>query len=437
MKKSLLTILLGIISCGAIQAQHIDTIFQQTHPQYYYDWWQDTIPCQGDVIINGTTVHYELDALYSWPCEKYIGCSAIEMAQRMYTSQPLEVDGIAACAAYTPYPDCVIADVTTPNADEHLRLFEIQGSSLVLLGEGSFNVDRDTAHIFYGPASSTSYYHEYPIYEVYFDSTVVVADSFYVGGTSQYMYRDPENHYYYPQHPIYYGALYEFVTGKPGTLHEPATHLKTRWQTNPNVWVDSNQLYYYFIWPILHEDPLPPSCDPVEGLIASSSGSTLSLTWTGLPCHSRWQVAYTTTPGHPEQGTVEDVGHAYWQHQFTEVGTYYIYVRGYCAEDSLWSGWSDSIVYQVGSGDVDGIQPVSVLESQTQVYPNPANDRVSITCGYTLKRVELCGMNGQMLLSTEASGHSATIDLGTLAPATYMLVVHTSQGTVAKRLVVQ
>ena len=327
----------------------------------------------------------------------------------------------------------MITDVNTPNADEYLRLFEIQSGNLVMLGEGAFNIERDTAHLFHTIEGSDVYL---PVYEIHFDSTVIVADSFYVGGTSQYQLRDPEQNYHYPRRPILYGCSYELVSGKP-ELHFPHTHYKARWQNNQTVWVDSDDVYYYFIWPILHEDPLPPSCDPVEGLIASSSGSTLSLTWTGLPCHSRWQVAYTTTPGHPEQGTVEDVGHAYWQHQFTEVGTYYIYVRGYCAEDSLWSSWSDSIAYQVGSGDVDGIQPVSVLESQTQVYPNPANDRVSITCGYTLKRVELCGMNGQMLLSTEASGHSATIDLGTLAPATYMLVVHTSQGTVAKRLVVQ
>lgn len=153
-------------------------------------------------------------------------------------------------------------------------------------------------------------------------------------------------------------------------------------------------------------------------------------------------VSYGTLPNQPDSGTIVDLNSNYWYHSFNDSTMNYVYIRGYCHNERCWSLWSAPLEIGNPAGNDDtnsneGIRLASTLDRQTRLFPNPASDVVNIISGFSIEHVDVCTLQGQMLLSQSAHGHSATIDVSALPPATYLMIVHTAAGRTAKKVVVR
>ena len=65
------------------------------------------------------------------------------------------------------------------------------------------------------------------------------------------------------------------------------------------------------------------------------------------------------------------------------------------------------------------------------VYPNPANDLVTIETAATIERVEVVSLSGQYVLET----NNSTINVSELTAGVYMILVKTNEGVSSTRLI--
>lgn len=99
-------------------------------------------------------------------------------------------------------------------------------------------------------------------------------------------------------------------------------------------------------------------------------------------------------------------------------------------QDTLWLKLSD------GTTNIDGS---SDLDRKAAVYPNPAADQaLLVTNDLVVERVEIFNALGQLVRSMPPSGERATrIDTKNFAQGLYTIRVHTAEGILKKRLLVQ
>ena len=92
------------------------------------------------------------------------------------------------------------------------------------------------------------------------------------------------------------------------------------------------------------------------------------------------------------------------------------------------------------AGSTEGINELSIVNSQFSIYPNPATHQVSIECAETISEAwltDLTGRREQVRLTAEAPGRY-TLDLTARPQATYLLTLTTASGkTHTVRLLIQ
>ena len=219
------------------------------------------------------------------------------------------------------------------------------------------------------------------VYERYFDSAVVMTDSFYVGITQLSWTRefdDSLGRYVGPelQLPVLVTG-YRPVTSSGGTVdvHGQVVH-KVVWDNQVEYLYRSENslgspLYCYpFMFPIL----APPDTTVVD-----------------------------TTSVDPIDTTIVDT---------TIVDT--------------------TIV------DSTGIASPQLLERYINVVPNPAADKVQVLSSFGLREVEVYDAAGtRVLLRRRLTGYTADLDVSALPAGAYLVRVTTPGGTVTKKLIVQ
>ena len=245
--------------------------------------------------------------------------------------------------------------------------------------------------------------------------------------------------------------------------------------TSQLFWFEGHQPPYYFpgsdyrlkfngVWDTLeHEDHsmphlfpiIDPRCVSIDSVtVVADSAGCLTVRWDSLPTQSQWVVSFGPEGTEPGEGETDTVSERQWRRCGLQPdGHYTVSVRSRCEMlyHSDWSPWSDVwTVAASGNGGSDPEDPdpedpnsedtVSidgVGSVHAELTPNPATGHVRVSCGETIRMVEVYDLQGRRCLALEAVGTSLDLDISTLAAGRYTVIVHTAEGSGAKALVVQ
>ena len=191
------------------------------------------------------------------------------------------------------------------------------------------------------------------------------------------------------------------------------------------------------IFPIIDPDfdTAIEHCRPVTNLrVAASTDTSATLIW-DADNSIHWEVRYgmtgmddslytsfiVTSPSATLTGLAPGV-------QYKAV------VRGWCPCDSSWSDWTSKAFSVQQQQDI--AQPGN-LGRFTHLSPNPAHGSVSVVSSFQLSRIVLYDLSGRRMLEQEADGISATLDISSLAPGSYIAAIHTPHGIATKKLIVK
>ena len=88
-------------------------------------------------------------------------------------------------------------------------------------------------------------------------------------------------------------------------------------------------------------------------------------------------------------------------------------------------------------GDTTGISQADMVSRYVTVQPNPATEEAQVLSSFGLQRIDAYTADGRCILSQEANGLQATLDVRGWASGTYLLRVATPMGTATKKLLVR
>ena len=88
---------------------------------------------------------------------------------------------------------------------------------------------------------------------------------------------------------------------------------------------------------------------------------------------------------------------------------------------------------------VDTKAPVreTLAESTLRVFPNPARERISVSCETEMRRVTLCNALGQQVLRVNPNAPQAELQVSGLPRGLYLLKVETAGGSAVRKVVVE
>ena len=303
-----------------------------------------------------------------------------------------------------------------------------------------------------------------PLYEVMFDSAVVVEDSFIVASTAlnnemsaglesapccpeasetMWLWDHNPTRFYNIASPLYQDTVRD-MSWEIGWVK----YRQMDWQRNPLAGMarDSTMTlfwhhYGYPHFPIIEVGFDTVMCHDVRNLRVAMRGyGRATLTWDsgdGGP----WIVAHGKMLDSWNDYTFDTVTSPTLTLTGLEVGTvYFALVRGYCSLTGEYGDWSSPLeveVFQQGSDEPTGIEQAGDLGRFVHLMPNPARDVVSVLSSYRMSRVVLYDLNGRTVLEQEADGITAVLDVSGLASGTYIAAIYLPHGVLTKKLVVE
>lgn len=98
--------------------------------------------------------------------------------------------------------------------------------------------------------------------------------------------------------------------------------------------------------------------------------------------------------------------------------------------DNYWGQFADKY-YE----DCNGIDNPEEQQYEVEIYPNPANDRLTVECNGVLKHAELVNLLGQTILTVDNPGDKTTLYVGNLERGTYFLRLQTSSKSLVRRVI--
>ena len=237
---------------------------------------QDTVqsPLMGNYYME-TTPHLEYNWRIEWVDVWGDACGVV--TKEVVPKGPIKVYGVAACLM-TSWEDLYIpdgvdsaewaedfwagfTDTTTEECYEYLGIYLRSGDSLVPHREVMVHKKYDTVAYYF----ETGKYFRYnpnlicPIYEKYFDSSIAVTDTFYVGTTQRsqwsYLGRSVLPHMGFITKQMHGVGVNEYHVCKYCWPEEGSVH----WYWPPRCFLDDDN--FYLIFPILTPDPNAPE-DP-------------------------------------------------------------------------------------------------------------------------------------------------------------------------------
>ena len=142
---------------------------------------------------------------------------------------------------------------------------------------------------------------------------------------------------------------------------------------------------------------------------------------------------YTTAPSNgtfwsldPEEAGIavveEGVATITWSETFKGEVTLHVWALGYCGEAE-----SSMTINVKNSTDVDE------HGMKANIYPNPTNGIITIEAE-DMKRITVCNMLGQIVVDEEVEGSETHLNMGHLAPGSYLVRIHTASGIALKRV---
>jgi hypothetical protein len=140
--------------------------------------------------------------------------------------------------------------------------------------------------------------------------------------------------------------------------------------------------------------------------------------------------------------TLQNVANDEYTFSFTSVNyayqpgdtvEYYLYAKDESGrvEKYPYIGAADPFMFHFGGVGIEDMKPL-----QVRVWPNPADDFVTVTSDQ-IQRVEIYNMMGQLVFEQFCNDSHVTISTSGMAPGTYAVKVTTTSGTVTKRVIVR
>ncbi len=468
MKKALLVsaIMLCVASAQAQTADNLDTVFGR-YPFYFYNyydncWDHDTVH---DNMICYTGVVESVSTASQLPCNplaindtirpSYGGCYLwypkfhTEIAVGFVPDPVLRVIGFAyARIEYgdawdaglsqwtsTWVEDSVICSDATCNFnvyDRNMQLLQsktvtnrdIHPARVIPIGKQLCNVwiPRPTSFL--------------PIYEVFFDQPIDLADTFYMSKTMMYndsiiytdvteMYElhfEPEN----PRIPAFDSLCNHRLPPEIRRFRDNI--INGEWEQPENeVW------YMATIFPIV-EYP-GDTCPQAQGLqYVRSSADKAFFRWQRGTNHHDWQLSYGPAGTAPEDGTILNCANTSSSLVTLDPDSHYVaYVRARCKFARYEYGpWSAPLAFSLNGGN--SIEDVG--NPDITLTPNPASEQVTVAAT-GMQSIELLGVDGTVIMRREGLMQDEyTLDLKGLAAGVYMVRVSTAKGTATRRLAV-
>ncbi len=464
MKKITILIIGVLVAKGVVAQSHgfRDTSYVR-YEQFDYDSWVKEDPNHHGKILDEPKM----------PTSLFCGSVLLndDILQYNYTddSAGMEVVGLSAAVFFQR------GHLRTDVMPEYLLLYEATPDSFVLRGQlqwdetdtsgrpyASWLINSTDCGDVWSSNVGTADYGNISTYgikffDLYFDTPIVVYDSFYVGGTSRF--DGDSNHILSQCH---------YVTFKPSFSeldYDSSCTIPTLWKLyhyrlgwTPRYewyWAQSNQ--FLMILPIIKVVDTSfanaPACPRVTGLFARGNNTdTVTVQWDLDNQHREFEVSYGREGTRPDDGTIVTVSNSNrWQfadtaYRDTQMITY---VRTVCREyDTLrWSGWSSPVYWRLHHTVADTTQHEGIavpeeesdLSRYVRLMPNPAGGSVTVMSSYGIERLEVYDIRGERVLELSGIGRGTTagFDVSKWARGTYVVLVRTPAGTVSKRLVVE
>ena len=442
----------------------------------YYAWWNFEYYYENDLPLYFEP--NELPYIFAQDPLVYAMDSAV-FVQRYYTPTPLRVVGLAGVCmrARGIWPSFGNRD--TNEYKDYFVIYDAMPDSFPLVGKTEWSPydSYRMLHLQYhligqgDPYDTTSFLccrHSpkeiyLPIHEYYFDSAIIVEDSFYVGGTffggdTDFTgINDPTliRTYYWT---VSYGDGHEYpceavVNYIPGncTLESGLYKSKYGFTTMagspirtfadaPWVWQDRIFGRHILIYPLVEVDTtVAPSwaCLPVDNVQVTSSGRLATVTWDVFPNYSRVRLRYGKAQFPQSQWTEIDVtGNTLYTITDLQPQTRYgVTMKAECDTIKKASPWSEPVTFFSG-GNTEGIEGTTLLSQLTFLQPNPTKDEMTVTSSFSLKEIDIWTVDGTMVYHGGCTGHDTKVDVSWLRPGTYIVAIHTHNGTTHKRLVI-
>ena len=472
MKTKALALIIMLAAGSAASAQYYNEYYHRTGDTVmyqadngYYMWWG-----MEDLIRD----NHRVDIAYheSW--------RGVWMAP-YYTPTPIKILGIAGIPIGAWHD---MYDTMNTLCPEYYYLYD-HDAELSAKPVFKKNVQLDLRNSHRYLAFHNSYVYESPItdsccsflvtsnhrrlYEFYFDTAVVVTDTFYIGwsyhtqsgvegnedviqaivsswrvrtpcgpeDTAFTEQRDPNGVWYAPaigNNTCYFPVFDYFVCEDTTIFSNPAS---------PNLdWTHIRQRAFYMVYPIIEVDTtLPPTrlCDPVQNLQAVTDGDSCAIfTWDDFLHYTYCELEYyALMDGYVSHQTETVFGN----NMLRVCGldpekTYRVRARAFCDTSKIETEWSPWVMFDLHNDN--GIEASDTYLSRcTYLSPNPAEGSVTVASSFGLTMVEVYNMRG-VLVYSEPAGFStpAVIDLKGWPAGQYIVVVHTPQGRTAKSLTV-
>lgn len=456
LKRSIMLLAVTAMAWEA-QAQYSDLYYHRVgdtimydSPIYYHNWW-------------GFEQSYQTQER-RYRLRRY-SAPELELLSYSFTAAPLEVIGLASLQPwvypehdsiipqqeyfyiYEATPDSVYKVAEVPwHLDDPHRIIYIRGNGTINDYNDSFGNDSVCC------GSGTRWYEACRIVEYYFDTPIILHDSFYVSRTynSWQDYLAPGFGFQY--YNAYPGGGWIDCEGQSSTIHElnnevcglywpsivsfiPGTAL---YDEHPSPWY-TNYTIVPMVFPIIRVDttvPPPDYCPPVENLQVQTAGdSCVDVTWDAFINHQfGYEVQYgpRSMPMGNWESAYPDINFAH----LCDLNPDFLYglrVRPYCNADKQEGEWSETVYFRPTVGAAT--EP-SALSQHTTLAPNPATESVTVGSDFVVLKMDLYDAVGQHIWNIPVHGRSTQIDLAGLAAGSYHLLITTSQGVTVKRLVV-
>ncbi|MBQ8703281.1 MAG: T9SS type A sorting domain-containing protein [Bacteroidales bacterium] len=439
----------------------------------YFSWWEFEYYHENNLKIS-------IDKNYLGTPTGHDSCRIL---QYFYTPTPLKIIGVAGSSikyradTYVPIPNFLSASVTGGEPEYYL-IYDADSTDFVLKARVEWNScdPHRMVHLwthkgvqFWGSGSSmddsccnTNTEEIYlPIFEYYFDEPIYVTDSFYVGTTTRNLARASSDIYAMPMVPVtrgysdcnndniafYINACYPVNLTQKGIGSTWRPNTMTAYPTDQWWWAHSSvdhDLCPLLIYPIIQVDttlPPPDLCDSLRNVQVTNTDSTAIVTWDNFPNYSSVYLKYGY--GSPNLWQTVDVtgNTSYTITNLVPGQRYGVTMKAVCEISKKETPWTEPVHFYTVPGTTaieEGPQnPASPLAAQTFLQPNPAHGNTTVSSFFNLRRIEIVDIHGVMVYSEPVHGHRVTIPLDGLRSGTYIVAIHTHDGTTHKKLIVQ
>ncbi|MDR0790349.1 MAG: T9SS type A sorting domain-containing protein [Bacteroidales bacterium] len=368
-------------------------------------------------------------------------CNGYAMAQPYLTDSLLAIKGIALLGFFLIKDSIYFADST--------YYMQIRDASLnnVL---AQVRYDTIAQRLRWQPLTniySNSTFHT----ELLFDSTIFVSSKFYTVITMP-------NHLAHSNWAYYNGITYPSrsdVNVSSKICHDtPLSEsfwvldaTKGAWEERDVKYGDNHFLSptTMFLFPILDTTPIT-QCQFNSTSIDDTTNSTITLEVVtsehGFPLPHTIGFVFDTNPNNLNLNNPNVVYYPYdtnqnlytWTLPYSYLlcnTTYYYRSFVITQLDTIFSD-INSFIKQCSSG-LDGVIGNDIVAT---LSPNPADKELTITTAIPMQKVEITNALGQKVYEQEVKANSMTIDVSRFAKGNYIATLHTTQGVIGKKFVV-